>query len=68
MNSDSFYHIGYLGHGIKSVVDLARKIATEIREVESKQVSPSEVFFLTKRVEALEEIVMHVGGKDQFYM
>ena len=61
---DAYYHIGYLGQGIKSITDLARKIATEIREVESKQVSPSEVFFLTKRVEALEEMVMHVLGSD----
>jgi len=66
-DSEHSYYIGNLGSGVRSIMDLARKIATEIREAESKPVSSSEFFFLTKRVEALENLVLHLGGKNASY-
>ena len=66
-DSEHAYYIGNLGAGVRSIMDLARKIANEIREAESKPVSSSEFFFLTKRVEALENLVLHLGGKNASY-
>ena len=65
--SDNFFHISNLEPGIRSTVELAKKIANEIREVESKPVSPADVFFLSKRVELLEDLVLHHGGSGAFY-
>ena len=67
IDSEHDYYIGNLGAGVRSIMDLARKIANEIREAESKPVSSSEFFFLTKRVEALENLVSHLGGKNAGY-
>lgn len=55
-----FRHISIYDANIKTVTDLAKKIAKKIIDSENKTVNPVEVFLLEKRIEALERKVHYI--------
>lgn len=58
-SSKTFIHIGRNDKTIKTVTDLAKKIASEIITEESKTAFQFDLFILTKKIKALEEQIKY---------
>lgn len=67
MSVGDYSSVKYLGLGVTTVTEFAKKIAAEIIEEENKTIQPVEVFLLTKRLEEIEITVSYLNARMAIY-